>query len=439
MEMDSDFSHDPADLARLLEARPRRRRPGARLALRARRRRHATGACCGASSARAARPTRAGARPEGARPDGRLQVLPPRGARGDPLRQRALAGLRLPGRADLPRGAGRASAWSRCRSSSATASTGRARCPGGSPPRRCGSCRAALRRQPRCSRAPAPADAERGWMPRPTRSPTACATRARRLRPGSARPAAPCSARWVAGSAARRRRPAARAVLARRLARSAATQQITRRCSRRSPSATSATCCSVLAQQHARARAARDGLRRGLHRRQLAAAAGRAPQRRSRAGCTSTAGGSRSPSSSCATTFSLSAQAYLIGHTLAGVSHFLRVSPGAAAARRAAARDPRADRAVPAAGRVDHRQPPRRVGAAAGGHLRDGRDRGAGARVAAFIEVYVSPHLFTALTHIHPPIVRNSRRLDRHGAADAGVDARLVSPSPRDNPCLHFV
>ena len=28
--------------------------------------------------------------------------------------------------------------------------------------------------------------------------------------------------------------------------------------------------------------------------------------------------------------------------------------------------------------------------------------------VAAFIEVYVSPHLFTTLTHIHPPIVRES-------------------------------
>ncbi len=27
---------------------------------------------------------------------------------------------------------------------------------------------------------------------------------------------------------------------------------------------------------------------------------------------------------------------------------------------------------------------------------------------AAFVEVYVSPHLFTALTHIHPPIVRSS-------------------------------
>jgi hypothetical protein len=30
----------------------------------------------------------------------------------------------------------------------------------------------------------------------------------------------------------------------------------------------------------------------------------------------------------CATTFSLSAQAYVIGHTLAGLSHFLRVAPG---------------------------------------------------------------------------------------------------------------
>jgi uncharacterized membrane protein SpoIIM required for sporulation len=27
---------------------------------------------------------------------------------------------------------------------------------------------------------------------------------------------------------------------------------------------------------------------------------------------------------------------------------------------------------------------------------------------SAFVEVYISPHLFTALTHIHPPIVRNS-------------------------------
>jgi len=28
--------------------------------------------------------------------------------------------------------------------------------------------------------------------------------------------------------------------------------------------------------------------------------------------------------------------------------------------------------------------------------------------IAALIEVYISPHLFTTLTGIHPPIVRNS-------------------------------
>jgi hypothetical protein len=27
---------------------------------------------------------------------------------------------------------------------------------------------------------------------------------------------------------------------------------------------------------------------------------------------------------------------------------------------------------------------------------------------AAFVEVYLSPHLFTVLTQIHPPIVRHS-------------------------------
>ena len=43
MEMDSDFSHDPADLARLLAAVLRRRRPRARLPLRPRRGRRATG------------------------------------------------------------------------------------------------------------------------------------------------------------------------------------------------------------------------------------------------------------------------------------------------------------------------------------------------------------------------------------------------------------
>jgi len=108
----------------------------------------------------------------------------------------------------------------------------------------------------------------------------------------------------------------------------------------------------------------------------------------------------------CATTFSLSAQAYLIGRTLAGVSHFLRVSPGLLllgvlphaipelialflplaawiiASRRGEWEQLLAATAVTVAVAV-----PVLV-------------------AAAFVEVYISPHLFTALTHIHPPIVR---------------------------------
>ncbi len=110
----------------------------------------------------------------------------------------------------------------------------------------------------------------------------------------------------------------------------------------------------------------------------------------------------------CATTFSLSAQAYLIGHSLAGVSHFLGVSPGLLllgvlphaipelvalflplaawiiASRRGEWEQLLAATVVTVAVAV-----PVLV-------------------VSALIEVYVSPHLFTALTHIHPPIVRNS-------------------------------
>ena len=115
-----------------------------------------------------------------------------------------------------------------------------------------------------------------------------------------------------------------------------------------------------------------------------------------------------------ATTFSLSAQAYLIGHTLGGVSRFLHVSPGLLllgvlphaipelialflplaawiiASRRGEWEQLLAATFVTVAVAV-----PVLV-------------------VAAFVEVYVSPHLFTALTHIHPPIVRQLRRLDRH-------------------------
>jgi hypothetical protein len=110
----------------------------------------------------------------------------------------------------------------------------------------------------------------------------------------------------------------------------------------------------------------------------------------------------------CATAFSLSAQAYVIGHSLAGVSHFLRVSPGILllgvlphaipelialflplaawiiASRRGEWEQLLAATFVTVAVAV-----PILV-------------------IAAFIEVYISPHLFVALTHIHEPIVRSS-------------------------------
>lgn len=109
-----------------------------------------------------------------------------------------------------------------------------------------------------------------------------------------------------------------------------------------------------------------------------------------------------------ATTFSLSAQAYVIGHGLAGVSSFLRVSP-----------------ALLLVGVLPHAIPelmalflPLAAWIIAS---RKGEWEQLLAAtlvtvavavpvlvVAALIEVYVSPHLFTALTHIHPPIVRTS-------------------------------
>jgi hypothetical protein len=108
-----------------------------------------------------------------------------------------------------------------------------------------------------------------------------------------------------------------------------------------------------------------------------------------------------------ATAFSLSAQAYLLGHALGGLAAFLRVSPGLLllgllphaipelialflplaawiiASRRGQWEQLLAATVVTVAVAV-----PVLV-------------------VAAFVEVYVSPHLFTALTHIHPPIVRH--------------------------------
>jgi hypothetical protein len=108
----------------------------------------------------------------------------------------------------------------------------------------------------------------------------------------------------------------------------------------------------------------------------------------------------------CATTFSLSAQAYLIGHTLAGISKFLNVSPGLVllgvlphaipelvalflplAAWIIASRRGEWDQLLAATLVTVLIAVPMLV-------------------AAAFIEVYISPHLFMALTHIHPPIMR---------------------------------
>jgi len=110
----------------------------------------------------------------------------------------------------------------------------------------------------------------------------------------------------------------------------------------------------------------------------------------------------------CATAFSLSAQAYVIGHELAGVSNFLGVSP-----------------ALLLLGVLPHAIPELialflPLAAWIIASRRGEWDQLLAATfvtvavavpvlvLAAFVEVYVSPHLFTTLTHIHPPIVRNS-------------------------------
>lgn len=109
-----------------------------------------------------------------------------------------------------------------------------------------------------------------------------------------------------------------------------------------------------------------------------------------------------------ATAFSLSAQAYVIGHTLAGVSHFLRVSP-----------------ALLLLGVLPHALPELvalflPLAAWIIASRRGEWEQLLAATVvtvalavpvlvaASFVEVYLSPHLFTALTHIHTPIVRSS-------------------------------
>src|SRR5271154_5461369 len=242
----------------------------------------------------------------------------------------------------------------------------------------------------------------RRWMLRHMRSPTACATRARPFTAGR-KPPEGC---WGSGWPARPWPPSGC------LAPYGSSPHWTRATSRsstcnpRSSSATSAMCspfsgptCSC--SHSTRWRASPGSLR-----------AVRCPCRRnttraSRAGCEH---GGRIAIGfvCCATAFSLSAQAYVIGHGLAGVSHFLRVSPGLLlwgllphaipelialflplaawiiASRRGEWEQLLAATFVTVAVAV-----PVLV-------------------IAAFIEVYVSPHVFVALTHIHEPIVRNS-------------------------------
>jgi len=108
----------------------------------------------------------------------------------------------------------------------------------------------------------------------------------------------------------------------------------------------------------------------------------------------------------CATTFSLSAQAYVLGHTLAGVANFLKVSP-----------------ALLLLGVLPHALPELvalflPLAAWIMASRRGEWDQLLAATLvtvavavpvlvaAAFVEVYVSPHLFVALTGIHAPITR---------------------------------
>jgi hypothetical protein len=110
----------------------------------------------------------------------------------------------------------------------------------------------------------------------------------------------------------------------------------------------------------------------------------------------------------CATAFSLSIQAYTLGHSLAGVAHFLRVSPALlllgvlphALAELIALFLPLAAWIIASRrGEWEQLLAATFVTVAVAVPL---------LVIAALIEVYVSPHLFTALTGIHPPIMRYS-------------------------------
>ncbi|HEV2998857.1 MAG TPA: stage II sporulation protein M [Solirubrobacteraceae bacterium] len=108
-----------------------------------------------------------------------------------------------------------------------------------------------------------------------------------------------------------------------------------------------------------------------------------------------------------ATTFSLSAQAYLIGHTLAGVADFLEVSPALlllgvlphAILELTALFLPLAAWIIASRrGEWDQLLAATLVTVAIALPM---------LLAAALIEVYLSPHLFLALTGIHPPITRH--------------------------------
>jgi hypothetical protein len=109
-----------------------------------------------------------------------------------------------------------------------------------------------------------------------------------------------------------------------------------------------------------------------------------------------------------ATSFSLSAQAYLLGRTLAGVSGFLGVSPGTlllgvlphAVPELVALFLPLAAWIIASRrGQWEQLLAATLVTVAVALPV---------LVLAALVEVYVSPHLFVSLTGIHPPIVRHS-------------------------------
>ena len=99
----------------------------------------------------------------------------------------------------------------------------------------------------------------------------------------------------------------------------------------------------------------------------------------------------------CATLFSLATQALVLAHGAATISAQLGISPAQLLLSVLAARDPGADRAVPAARRLDRPEPPGALGRDARRHARHHRARGAGHPPRALVETYVSPQLLVSL------------------------------------------